>query len=139
MMKILRPLTVVAALCGGLLASSWATAVLPPPPPPPPAYAAPGSVDMPRDARDSRDDASREAYPEVRRGNWRNLSPEQRDAIRRLSQEERQALIHRAPNRPGEAPVPAARLSREERLQLRAQIREEHERRGPRAGGGKRP
>jgi hypothetical protein len=123
MMKHLRPIGLLAVLYGGLVASAWSDPALPPPPPPPPAApaAAPGAgADAPR-------------------GTWRNLSPEQRDAIRRLSQEERQALINRAQNRGGDPPAPAGRLSREERRQLRAQIREEHERRGLRPGGGKRP
>jgi hypothetical protein len=131
MMKRRRSLSILAVLYGGLLASAWGRPGLPPPPPlppPAPAIAAPGAGDVPR-----------EGYAEGRRGNWRNLSPEQRDAIRRLSQEERQALINRAQNRAGEAPAPPGRLSREERRQLRAQIREEHERRGLRPGGGKRP
>ena len=69
-------------------------------------------------------------------GNWRNLSPAQRDAIRRLSQEQRAALANR---RGGAGGVPPAqRLSPEERRQLRDQIREEHERRSGRFGGGKR-
>lgn len=120
------------ALCGGLVATTSAQTALPPPPPlPPPPYGAqaqPGAGQGPRDP-----------YAEGRRGNWRNLSPEQREAIRRLSQEERQALANRNRNRNDEAPAPGGRLSIEERRQLREQIREEHERRGLRAGGPKRP
>ncbi len=130
MMKRLRSLIMLPALCGGLLATSLARTPLPPPPPP--AYIPPsppaGAAEAPRDR-----------FPEGGRGNWRNLSPEQRDAIRRLSQEERQALINRNRGRNGEAPAPGGRLSAEERRQLREQIREEHERRGLRAGGAKRP
>jgi hypothetical protein len=127
MMKRLRPLSLLVALCGGLLATAWGRPALPPPPPPPgAAVAAPGAGDAP-------------GTGDTRRGPWRNLSPEQRDAIRRLSQEERQALINRAQNRSGESPLPGTRMSREERRQLRAQIREEHERRSLRPGGGKRP
>ncbi len=127
-MKRLLPLcTLAAGLYGGLLAVAAAQA-LPPPPPLPPAYVAPGSPQY-----------SRDGNPDNRRGTWRNLPPEQREAIRRLSEQERQALASRGTNRSGEAAPPGGRLSLEERRQLRAQIREEHERRGPRSGGGKRP
>ncbi len=104
----------LAALCGGWLAS--AAAQLPPPPPLPPA---PGGAH------------------DLGRGNWRNLPPAQREAIRRLSREEREALANRLAARPGGGGAPG-RLSPEERRQLRAQIREEHERRSGRIGGGKR-
>jgi hypothetical protein len=122
--KMLRPLVLSAALGCGLLAAAWGRPGLPPPPPLPP----PAAVD-----------GTREPYADARRESGRNLSPEQREAIRRLSQQERQALINRAPGRPGDAAAAPGRLSREERRQLRAQIREEHERRMPRAGGGHRP
>jgi len=122
MVKYLRSPSLLGALCAGLTAAAWGQPAVPPPSGAPPAMEAP-----------------RDSYSEARREYWRNLSPEQREAIRRLSQEERQALIHRGQPRPGEAPLPAGRLSREERRQLRAQIREEHERRSPRGGGGRRP
>jgi len=132
MMKRLRSLVLLPALCGGLLATTAAQTALPPPPPlPPPAYGPPSSAGAA--------EGQREPGAEGRRGNWRNLSPEQREAIRRLSQEERQALANRNRSRNGEAPAPGGRLSVEERRQLRAQIREEHERRGLRGGGAKRP
>jgi len=107
----------LAGLCLAPVAGVWAWEGLPPPPPlpPPPMPAGPGA------ARDPH-------------GNWRTLSPEQRDAIRRLSQEQREALIKGRPGVAGAGPAP--RLSPEERRQLRAQIREEHERR--RFGGAKR-
>jgi len=127
MNKFLPPLGMLAALYGGMLAAT-AAQTIPPPPPPPPAYVAPGNGEAPRDG-----------YPDSRRGNWRNLSPEQRDAIRRLSQEERQAMAGRARGPNGEGAPQGGRLSIEERRQLREQIREEHERRGLRAGGAKRP
>lgn len=130
-MKRLLPLCMLAALSCGLLSAAAADALPPPPPLPPPL--APGYV--PRDAVPE----PRGGYTETRRGAARNLTPEQRDAIRRLSQEERQALANRRTARTGEPPQPGARLSAEERRQLRDQIREEHERRGPRSGGGKRP
>ena len=74
-----------------------------------------------------------------RGGGWRNLSPEQREAIRRLSREEREALSNRGAGRRGGAPPPGMRLSPQERRQLRDQIREEHERRGAGGGWGRRP
>jgi len=128
MKRRLSPFILPAALYGGLLAAAAAQSALPPPPPPPPAYIAPGAADAPR-----------YGYADNRRGNWRNLSPEQRDAIRRLSQEERQAMAGRARNPNGEGAPQGGRLSIEERRQLREQIREEHERRGLRSGGAKRP
>ena len=124
MKNTFRPLVLSAALYAGLLVAVWGQPVPPP--------LSPLLPLAPRDApRDPTTDARREY--------WRNLSPEQRDSIRRLSQEQRQALLDRPTGRAGEPPLPAARLSREERRQLRAQIREEHERRGPRAGGSRRP
>jgi len=77
---------------------------------------------------------------EAPRGNGRNLSPAQRDAIRRLSHEERDALARpRGPAgvapMPAPATAPASRLSADERRQLRAQIREEHEMRRDRFAG----
>jgi len=73
------------------------------------------------------------------RGPWRNLSPAQREAIRQLSREQREALAGRPGGRPGAGnAAPGARLTPRERRELRAVIREEHERRGGR-GGGKRP
>jgi hypothetical protein len=132
MMK--RPVTsctLAALLNGGLIAASLAQARLPPPPPlppPSPAYLSPGSAESLRDG-----------YLDSPRASWRNISPEQRDAIRRLSEEERQALVSRGGNRNGEAVQPGGRLSIDERRQLREQIRAEHEHRGPRSGGGMRP
>ena len=70
------------------------------------------------------------------RGPWRNLSPEQREAIRQLSREQREALAARQGQRPGGPAGPAARMSPRERRELRALIREEHERR---AAGRRRP
>ncbi len=102
----------LAALWWGLAVSAAAQPGLPSPPPLP----APGA----------------EAPREPGR-NWRNLSPEQREAIRRLSRERRDAQAARS----GGAGAPG-RLSPEERRQLRAQIREEHERRSGRLGGAKR-
>jgi len=94
---------------------------LPPPPPaPPPA-------------------PERDLQQEARRGYWRSLSPEQREAIRRLSQEQREALANRSRSREGGVVPPGGRLTPEERRQLRAQIREERERRGGRFGPGRRP
>jgi len=90
----------------------------------------PGSAEAPRRVeRDSPQDNGR--------GRWRNLTRAQRDAIRRLSQEERDALARGTNPRQGGA-APGARLSPEERQQLRDQIREEHERHGARHGAGKR-
>jgi hypothetical protein len=121
MMNVIRPLALFAVLCAGLSAAARGQPGVPLPPAPPV---------LP---------APHEPSADARREYWRSLTPEQRESIRRLSQEQRQALINRAPVRPGEAPAPAGRLSLEERRQLRAQIREEHERRGPRMGGAKRP
>ncbi len=121
MMNVIRPLALLAALCGGLAAAARGQPGMPPPPAPP-------ALQAPQDP-----------YADPRREYWRSLTPEQRESIRRLSEEQRRALINRVPVRPGEAPAPAGRLSLEERRQLRAQIREEHERRGPRMGGAKRP
>jgi hypothetical protein len=81
----------------------------------------------------------RDAQQEARRGYWRSLSPAQREAIRRLSQEQRQALANRPGPRQGGVVPPGGRLTPEERRQLRAQIREDHERHGGRASAGHRP
>jgi hypothetical protein len=80
-------------------------------------------------------EAPREIPREGRQGYWRNLTPAQRDAIRRLSQEQRDALGRRPGLRPGAGVPPGSRLSAEERRQLRDQIREDHERRIGRLGG----
>jgi hypothetical protein len=70
----------------------------------------------------------------------RDLTPAQRQAIRQLSREQREALGSNPRARPGAPGVPGARLTPLERRQLRAQIREEHERNGKgRFGSGKRP
>jgi len=139
-MKRNRLGSALAALCGvlfsGLITSAWGRAGLPPPP------AAENSAEPQRqiDRAPEAPRSLRGAPPrDVPRGNWRNLSPEQRDAIRRLSQEEREALANHPPGRPGAGPPPGARLSPQERRQLREQIREEHERRGGFFGRGKRP
>jgi len=139
-MKRNRFLSVLAALCGvllsGLISSAWGRAALPPPP------GLEGASEPPREAdrgseapRSLRGDPQRD-FP---RGTWRNLSPAQREAIRRLSQEERDALATRPPGRQGPGSLPGMRLSPQERRQLREQIREEHERRGAIFGRGKRP
>jgi hypothetical protein len=110
-------------VCLGMPLLVLARPSLPPPPPPPP---------PPAGAQDGR--------PEGALGNPRNLSPEQRDAIRRLSQEEREAMANRqAQRQQGRPGANGPRLSPEERRHLRQQIREEHERRGGRFGSGKRP
>jgi hypothetical protein len=96
--------------CAAAMAQANPANVLPPPPP----MDFPGPPPLPRDAE---------------RGGWRNLSPAQRDAIRRLSQEERDALAAGSNARPGGPLPPGARLSAQERRQLREQIRQEHERR----------
>jgi len=117
-MKSAHMRRLLAVLCMGLVASAFGRPALPPAPAQPPAPAA--------------------DLPGGERGNWRNLSPAQRDAIRRLSREQREALINRRQGRQGDAAAPAGRLTPEERRQLRAQIREDHERRGGRFGGGRR-
>jgi len=104
-----RWLGLLVLLCAAFLSPAWASARAPLPPPPPP--------------------------PEFERGPWRNLAPEQRDAIRRLSQEQRQALERGASAGPSAAPFAGSRLSPEERHRLREQIRQDHERRQARAGG----
>ena len=120
----------------GLIACAGSREPLPLPMPSAPAQNAAPHVgaDEPSDpAHALRDGPPREPP----RSNWRNLSPAQRDAIRRLSQEEREALIHRGRGRQGGAVGPGSRLSPQERRHLRDQIREEHERRG--GGWGRRP
>jgi len=109
-----RARKLLVLLCAGVFAPAWADPPTPLPPPilpPPPAESGPSGARQP----------------------WRNLSPQQRDAIRRLSQEQRWALINRAQAN-GAPPAPATRLSPQERRQLREQIRQEHE--GRRRGGG---
>jgi len=120
-------------VCTGQTSSVWAQAPLPfilaqgaPP--------APGG-EAPQGPGPARGDLQRD----VPRNGWRSLSPAQREAIRRLSQEEREALINRGGGRLGGAAPPGARLSPQERRQLREQIREEHERRGGGFGRGRRP
>jgi hypothetical protein len=102
---------------------------LPPPPalPPPP----PAGLRQPVDREE------RGVQADVQQRNWRNLTPAQREAIRRLSQEQREALA----NRPaaGADRLPGARMSPAERRQLREQIRAEHERRREAYGPGRRP
>jgi hypothetical protein len=96
-------------------------------PPPPPGFAA------------DREEASREG-PGGRLG---GLPPAEREAIRRLSQEQRDELARREGARRGQAP--GSRLTPEERRRLRELIREEHERReererhSGRTGSGRRP
>lgn len=119
-----------ALLCSGLITAAWGRAGVPPLPP------APESPSEPQRDADRLPEAPQRDFP---RGNWRNLSPAQREAIRRLSQEERQALGTRPPGRPGANAPPGTRLSPRERRQLRDQIREEHERRFGGFGRGKRP
>lgn len=63
------------------------------------------------------------------RGAWRDLTPEQRESIRQLSREQREALAARGGPRPGGPGGAGARLTPKERRELRAVIREEHERR----------
>ncbi len=130
--RVLAVLALLGFLQFGLSALARASPVpmLPPPPPPlpPPGFAPPNAGPL-------------GAVPP--RGYWRYLSPAEREAIRRLSQEQRQALVNplapRAPPLLPGVPPPGGRLSPEERRQLRDQIREEHERRGGRFGSGKRP
>lgn len=78
-------------------------------------------------------------------GRWADLPPAEREAIRRLSQEQREALARRRDGaRQGQPP--GERLTPEERRRLRELIREEHERSqeherhsGRMGGGGRRP
>jgi len=142
-MKRKRFLSLLPVLLGGLIASAWGRASMPLPPPPlPPGSSSepqrdPGPVaDGPERAGPSEapGGSGREPQRDFPRGYWRNLSPDQREAIRRLSQEEREALANRSAARQGGALPPGARLSPKERRQLRDQIREEHERRGGRRG-----
>ncbi|HXY21605.1 MAG TPA: hypothetical protein VEI29_02900 [Burkholderiaceae bacterium] len=123
--------------CSGLVGPGWGQTPLPLPPPPAPVQGtsalAPGG-----------DEATETLHGELPqrdfpRSGWRNLSPAQREAIRRLSREERETLLKRGGPRQGGAPPPGARLSPQERRQLREQIREEHERRGGGFGRGRRP
>lgn len=67
-----------------------------------------------------------------------NLSLVQREAIRRLSQEQRQGLNRRSVAPSAGAAVLPGHLSPDQRRHLRDQIREDHERRGGRGGGGRR-
>jgi len=95
----------------------------------------PTAADAPRPAPGRPADAAGDGP----RGPWRELSPEQRQAIRQLSREQREALSGRPGARPGGG-VPPARLTPRERRELREVIREEHERRAPPPRrGGKRP
>jgi len=137
-MKRSRFLSALAALCGVLLSgpipSAWGRAAVPPAPQ--------RSLEPQRDGeqapeapRTPRGDPQRDSA----RGNSRSLSPAQREAIRRLSQEQREALAGRPPGRPEGGPAPGMRLSPQERRQLREQIREEHERHGGFFGRGRRP
>ncbi len=115
---------VAALLAAGLVATASARPPLAPPPTPSPApeVGPPNPNENPS------------------RGSWRSLSPGQREAIRRLSREQRGAMDRAPGGRPGGAGAPGARLTPSERRELRALIREEHERRGlGRPGSGKRP
>lgn len=141
-MKRNRFASALAALfglvCATLIGPGWGqTPPFPPPAPPasvqgaaPVAPAGNEPIDTLRGEGPQRD------FP---RSGWRNLSPAQREAIRRLSREEREALLQRGGTRQGGAPPPGMRLSPQERRQLREQIREEHERRGAGFGRGRRP
>jgi hypothetical protein len=128
----LRSLCVALAslACSGLIAVAAARPNLPPAAPPPlPETPPPGPSNLPGEL--PRDE------PRVP---WRNLSPAQREAIRQLSREQREALLGRPGARPGGGYVPGAHLTPRERRDLRALIREEHERHGGgRAGSGRRP
>lgn len=123
----------LSVVCAGQIGSAWARAPLPltlaqnaPP--------APGV-----EPAEGLGAAGGEAPRDFPRSGWRGLSPAQREAIRRLSQEEREALINRGRGRLGGAAPSGARLSPQERRHLREQIREEHERRGGGFGRGRRP
>jgi hypothetical protein len=116
-------------LAAGMFGAALARPVIPSAPPEPAApTAAPAAPGEPAQG-------SREAM--------RDLTPAQRQAIRQLSREQREAINGGARARPGAPAAPAApgaRLTPNERRQLRAQIREEHERNGKgRFGSGKRP
>ena len=130
-----RTLAALACLAGsGVVTLACARPYLPAPPPQLPAapLAAPGPPNAPNPPV--------EPPRAVPRGFWRNLSPAQRQAIRELSREQREALAGRQGLRPDGANAPGARLTPRERRELRDVIREEHERRGGgRFGPGKRP
>ena len=129
MTRLLRAIAFVVVVGFSPWAGARPLPAAPPlPPPPPPGY------------HGERGDAPREVPP----GKWGNLSPSEREAIRRLSQEQREELSRREAGRPG-APG-TARLTVEERRRLRELIREEHqrreedrERRARSGGGGRRP
>jgi len=129
----------IGALCGSMVDRAWGQTQFYPrivqEPVQAPSPVPPMGRDSPEPARPG------QGLPpqDLGRGGWRNLSPEQREAIRRLSREEREALMNHAAGRQGAAPAPGTRLSPQERRQLREQIREEHERRGGGFGRGRRP
>ena len=123
--------------CGGLISPGWGQTPLPLPPPAPPVQGAAPLAPPGEEATEPlRGESPQRDFP---RSGWRNLSPAQREAIRRLSREEREALLKRGGPRQGGAAPPGMRLSPQERRQLRDQIREEHERRGGGFGRGRRP
>ncbi len=122
--------------CAGLLGPGWGQTPLPPVPPPPMQGATPLAPAGEEAPEAPRADSPQRDFP---RSGWRNLSPAQREAIRRLSREEREALLKRGGPRQGGGAPPGMRLSPQERRQLREQIREEHERRGGGFGRGRRP
>ena len=142
-MKRNPPASALAALfgvlCASLMGPAWGRAPWPVSAPPATlqgsAPTAPVAEQAPEAARGLRG----EAQSGTGQGGWRNLTPEQREAIRRLSREQREALINRTDPRRGAAPSPGARLSPQERRQLREQIREAHELRGAGFGRGRRP
>lgn len=124
LLRAVRACALLCLLCGAVSATLVAAA-----------WGRPSSPEAPPPQGEPQGQFPREAQ----RGDWRNLSPAQREAIRRLSQEEREALVGRPYRRQGAGPLAGTRLSPEERRQLRQQIREEHERRTGRSGLGKRP
>ncbi len=103
-----------------------------------PAVARPGVPNGAAGAPAAAPEIPAEPGGEAPRGPWRDLSPAQRQAIRQLSREQREALAARPGGRHGGAAPPGARLSARERRELRDVIREEHERHGQGGHGGKR-
>lgn len=119
----------VSWMASGLFAVALARPNVPGPPaevpaaPPAAAPAAPPGGAAPR----------AQTPPAEARGNWRNLTPAQREAMRQQLREQHEALAGRpgarpAPGAPGTPAPPGGRMSPQERRELRAVIREEHER-----------